>query len=332
MGVYTYIATNIVGTATTHCKVGASAQIEISLKLVFLSPLPKSSIQVNYKPNITFSIVPDWKITHNSIQKQQSRGKYIKEKVRTVAMIQFPVQVLVLSVVAVSSVIALKGYSDEFINFNVKADICIGNSGDQDRCDSLLACEKPLPKSIDDVFRTCIKENYPGGKLNDCTDSSNLFGTTEQFDSYLQCFLDKLPEYDKEEVRGVTMARFAIQVLVLSVIAVSSVIALKGYSDDFINFNVKANICIGNYDVFRSCIQENYPGGKLNDCTDSSNLFGTSEQFQSYLQCFLNKLPEKSSLSDDEKKQFKQYKKCVHKVGKKCFKERGFKIRFTLKH
>ncbi|GFQ80696.1 uncharacterized protein TNCT_103911 [Trichonephila clavata] len=118
-------------------------------------------------------------------------------------------------------------YSDDFINFNVKTNICVGNSGDQDRCDSLLACEKPLPKPLDDVFR--------------------------------------------------------------------------------------------------SCIQENYPDGKLNDCTDSSNLFGTPEQFQTYLQCFLNKLPKKSSLSSDEKKQFKQYKSCVHKVGKKCFKDRGFK-------
>ncbi|GFW92109.1 uncharacterized protein TNCV_2153881 [Trichonephila clavipes] len=124
-------------------------------------------------------------------------------------------------------VIALKGYDDQFVTFNVKANICVGNSGDQDRCDSLLACEKPLPKPIDDAFR--------------------------------------------------------------------------------------------------SCLQEIYPGGKLNDCTDSSNLFGTPEQFQSFLQCFLNKLPKKSSLSDDEKKQLKQYKKCVHKVGKKCFKDRGFK-------
>ncbi|GFW92091.1 uncharacterized protein TNCV_2153701 [Trichonephila clavipes] len=168
----------------------------------------------------------NWVRESGRLLNQQRRGKYIKEKIRTVAMIQFPLQVLVLSVVAVSSVIALKGYSDEFINFNVKANICIGNSGDQDRCDSLLACEKPLPKPLDDVFRNCIQENYPAGKLNDCTDSSNLFGTTEQFDSYLQCFL--------------------------------------------------------------------------------------------------NKLPEKSSLSHDEKKQFKQYKNCVHKVGKKCFKERGF--------
>ncbi|GFY57597.1 uncharacterized protein TNIN_58361, partial [Trichonephila inaurata madagascariensis] len=150
-----------------------------------------------------------------------------KGEVRAVTMIQFSVQVLVLSVFAVSSVIALKGFDDQFINFNVKTNICVGNSGDQDRCDSLLACEKTFPKPLDDPFRSCIKDTYPSGDLN--------------------------------------------------------------------------------------------------DCTDSSNLFGTSEQFQSFLQCFLNKLPQKSSLSDDEKKQFKQYKKCVHKVGKKCFKERGFK-------
>ncbi|GFQ68639.1 uncharacterized protein TNCT_128101 [Trichonephila clavata] len=118
-------------------------------------------------------------------------------------------------------------YSDEFLNFNAKTNICVGYSGDQDRCDSLLACLKPLPKPL--------------------------------------------------------------------------------------------------YDVFRSCVEKNYPGGKLNNCTDSSNLFGTSEQFQSYFQCIINNIPEKSSLSSDEKKQFKQYKKCFYKVGNKCFKERGFK-------
>ncbi|GFQ80701.1 uncharacterized protein TNCT_103931 [Trichonephila clavata] len=142
-------------------------------------------------------------------------------------MIRLSVQILVLSVIAVSSVTALKGYSDEFLNFNVKTDICVSSSGDQDRCDSLLACEKVFPKPLDDTFRSCIRDTYPSGDLN--------------------------------------------------------------------------------------------------KCNKTSNLYGTSEQFQSLLQCFLNKFPAKSTLSDDEKKEFKKYKKCIHKVGKKCFKERGFK-------
>ncbi|GFQ80698.1 uncharacterized protein TNCT_103921 [Trichonephila clavata] len=118
-------------------------------------------------------------------------------------------------------------YDDDFVSFNIKTNICVGNSGDQDRCDSLLACEKTFPKPLDDVFRSCIRDTYSGGDLN--------------------------------------------------------------------------------------------------DCTDSSNLFGTPEQYQSFLQCFLTKLPEKSTLSDDENKEFDKYTKCVHKVGKKCFKKRGFK-------
>ncbi|GFY47302.1 uncharacterized protein TNIN_9351, partial [Trichonephila inaurata madagascariensis] len=43
-----------------------------------------------------------------------------------------------------------------------------------------------------------------------------------------------------------------------------------------------------------------------------------------YLLCFVNKLPNKSDLSDDELKQFNDYKKCIKKEGGKCFKERGF--------
>ncbi|GFY43905.1 uncharacterized protein TNIN_482391, partial [Trichonephila inaurata madagascariensis] len=43
-----------------------------------------------------------------------------------------------------------------------------------------------------------------------------------------------------------------------------------------------------------------------------------------YLLCSANNIPPKSDLSDDELKQFHEFKKCVHKEGEKCFKERGY--------
>ncbi|GFU97590.1 transposable element Tc1 transposase [Trichonephila clavipes] len=39
------------------------------------------------------------------------------------------------------------------------------------------------PDHLDDPFRSCIRDTYPGGDLNDCNKSSNLFGTSEQFHS-----------------------------------------------------------------------------------------------------------------------------------------------------
>ncbi|GFY41343.1 uncharacterized protein TNIN_13701 [Trichonephila inaurata madagascariensis] len=71
---------------------------------------------------------------------------------------------------------------------------CVGRSGDQERCDNFLACTKKFPKRLDDEFHTCIKNNYPGGTLNKCTENQNLFGSEDVFNKYLLCFLDKLPE------------------------------------------------------------------------------------------------------------------------------------------
>ncbi|GFY66516.1 uncharacterized protein TNIN_264581 [Trichonephila inaurata madagascariensis] len=72
-------------------------------------------------------------------------------------------------------------------------------------------------------------------------------------------------------------------------------------------------------DNFNKCLKQTYSDGKLGKCNDKENLFGTSKQLQQYFQCFLNKLPQKSDLSDDEQKQFDNtYKPCMVKVGKKC--------------
>ncbi|PRD23063.1 UNVERIFIED_CONTAM: hypothetical protein NCL1_47421 [Trichonephila clavipes] len=140
-------------------------------------------------------------------------------------MIRLPFQVLVLSVIAVSNVIAIKGFDDEFVSYNINANACVGESGDQERCDNFIACVKKFPKRLQDEFHTCVHNNYPGGTL-----------------------------------------------------------------------------------------------GK---CNEKSTLFGTSDEINKYLLCFVSKLPNKSDLSDDELKQFNEYKKCIYKEGGKCFKERG---------
>ncbi|GFQ68781.1 hypothetical protein TNCT_711931 [Trichonephila clavata] len=61
-------------------------------------------------------------------------------------------------------------YSDEFLNFNAKTNICVGYSGDQDRCDSLLACLKPLPKPL-----------YDKSSLSSDGEKNNLSSTRNAF-------------------------------------------------------------------------------------------------------------------------------------------------------
>ncbi|GFQ75206.1 hypothetical protein TNCT_70361 [Trichonephila clavata] len=60
-------------------------------------------------------------------------------------MIRFSIQVLVLSVIAVSSVIAINGYDNDFTSFDIKTDQCISQSGNQERCDNYIACKKSFP-------------------------------------------------------------------------------------------------------------------------------------------------------------------------------------------
>ncbi|GFY67422.1 uncharacterized protein TNIN_440741 [Trichonephila inaurata madagascariensis] len=147
------------------------------------------------------------------------------------------------------------------------------------------------------------------------------------------------------------MIRLPIQVLVLSVIAVSSVVALKGFDDDFISYNKKTDMCISqsgdqklcddlvacNYKgpkkiatIFEKCVSENLPGGTLGKCNDTDTLFGKSDVFNKYFQCLLDHLPQKSSLSDEDKNLFDNYKQCIYKQGDKCFRIQECKVRFTL--
>ncbi|GFR23620.1 uncharacterized protein TNCT_119711 [Trichonephila clavata] len=99
----------------------------------------------------------------------------------------------------------------------------------------------------------------------------------------------------------------SVHVLMLSFIAISSVIAFKEYDGDFVIFDYKSDKCISQSgdqelcDEFQGCIQK-IPKPVL----------------EKFFLCFAKTLPEKSSLTDDEQKQFKIYKKCQLKVGHKC--------------
>ncbi|PRD28976.1 UNVERIFIED_CONTAM: hypothetical protein NCL1_30805 [Trichonephila clavipes] len=74
---------------------------------------------------------------------------------------------------------------------------------------------------------------------------------------------------------------------------------------------------------FNQCIKNVYSDGMLGKYNDEDNLFKSPDKFKQYFQCFVSKLPEKSSLSDDEQQQFQVYKKCMLKVGHKCLGDKN---------
>ncbi|GFS49920.1 uncharacterized protein TNCV_3676381 [Trichonephila clavipes] len=121
---------------------------------------------------------------------------------RNTAMIRLPI--LILSLLAASSVIAFKGYDDDFLNFNLKADTCIGQAGDQKLCDKYIGCDRKAPKRINDAFKKCVRENVSGGTIGKCNDKETLFKTPEEFDNYKKCLLDVIPmksDLSKKELK-----------------------------------------------------------------------------------------------------------------------------------
>ncbi|GFQ82225.1 hypothetical protein TNCT_562831 [Trichonephila clavata] len=75
-------------------------------------------------------------------------SKYIIADFQTVAMIRLEVSVLVLSVIAVSSVIAYKGYDFDFMEFNKDTDMCVNKARDQGLCDDYTDCKMKLPEPV----------------------------------------------------------------------------------------------------------------------------------------------------------------------------------------
>ncbi|GFT90408.1 uncharacterized protein NPIL_342611 [Nephila pilipes] len=115
-------------------------------------------------------------------------------QLQTEATMRLQILVLTLSVLAVSSVTAFKGYSDELVSFTIKTDACVGNSGDQQQCDDFVGCAEKFPKELHDIFKQCIKDTYGDDGLGKCNDKETLFRSPELLQKYVSCFLTKLPD------------------------------------------------------------------------------------------------------------------------------------------
>ncbi|GFR27108.1 uncharacterized protein TNCT_293941, partial [Trichonephila clavata] len=118
--------------------------------------------------------------------------------------------------------------------------------------------------------------------------------------------------------------RFLPSVVECLTVKVHQQLSPNRYNDKFVSFNYKSDQCISTsgdqklcdeldkciqelpktlLDNFNECLKQTYSDGKLGKCNDKENLFGTPKELQQYFQCFVNKLPQKSDLSDDEQKQ-----------------------------
>ncbi|GFT53620.1 uncharacterized protein TNCV_4986181 [Trichonephila clavipes] len=109
-------------------------------------------------------------------------------------MIRIPFQVLVLSLIAASCVIAYKGYDDDFVDFHIKTDMCVGKARDQDLCDGFVDCKTKLPKPLQTNYYKCIKEIHPDGSFGTCNEKQSLFGSSDKYSKYLNCLLTGLPK------------------------------------------------------------------------------------------------------------------------------------------
>ncbi|GFQ80712.1 uncharacterized protein TNCT_103971 [Trichonephila clavata] len=106
-------------------------------------------------------------------------------------MNRLPIQVLVLSVIAISNVIAYKGYDDDFVDFNRKTDMCVNKAKDQELCDEFLHCKTKLPKPLEKNFNKCINKVYPDGSFGTCNDDTSLYQSSDKLNKYLNCLSEK---------------------------------------------------------------------------------------------------------------------------------------------
>ncbi|GFS46536.1 uncharacterized protein NPIL_585521 [Nephila pilipes] len=132
-----------------------------------------------------------------------------------------------------------------------------------------------------------------------------------------------------------------LQAFVFPLVAVSSVIAIKGYPNDFIFPIVKANACVsrngsqemcdqyvqcGNdhfknrlKDAFEKCRDKVYPNG-FGKCNGDETLYISPEDQEKFETCFTKEVPERNDLTDEEAQGFRDYKDCVYKYGGTCSK------------
>ncbi|GFU45446.1 spider silk-constituting element SpiCE-NMa4 [Nephila pilipes] len=108
-------------------------------------------------------------------------------------MMRLEILAVAFTVLALSSVTAFKGYSEDLVSFTIKADTCVGNSGDQKFCDDFISCVDKFPQKLQDIFHQCVKQAYGEEGLGKCNDKETLFRSQKQLKEYVSCFLTKLP-------------------------------------------------------------------------------------------------------------------------------------------
>ncbi|GFW74517.1 uncharacterized protein TNCV_2414161 [Trichonephila clavipes] len=104
------------------------------------------------------------------------------------------VQVLLLSVLAVGSVVAFKGFDDYFIGYVLEANECVSESGNPSLCKKYVGCANNLPQPVQDVFNNCKNSVYPEG-FGSCKDDDSLLKSEDEKTQFEECFFMKLPQY-----------------------------------------------------------------------------------------------------------------------------------------
>ncbi|GFY63253.1 uncharacterized protein TNIN_69961 [Trichonephila inaurata madagascariensis] len=113
---------------------------------------------------------------------------------RTLAMNSLYVQVLLLSILAVGSVVAFKGFDDNFIGYVLQANACVSKSGNPDLCKKYVGCADDLPDQVKNVFDNCKNSVYPDG-FGSCSGGDTLLKSEEDKTKFEECFIKKLPQY-----------------------------------------------------------------------------------------------------------------------------------------
>ncbi|GFQ65128.1 uncharacterized protein TNCT_362521 [Trichonephila clavata] len=124
-------------------------------------------------------------------RKTDSQSTYTEYKTVTMSLY---VQVLLLSVLAVSSVVAFKGFDDNFVGFVLEANACVSDSGNPTLCKKYVGCASNLPKPVKDVFNSCKNAVYPDG-FGTCKDGNTLLKSEDDKSNFEECFFKKLPQY-----------------------------------------------------------------------------------------------------------------------------------------
>ncbi|GFS35995.1 uncharacterized protein TNIN_67281 [Trichonephila inaurata madagascariensis] len=119
------------------------------------------------------------------------------------------VQVLLMSVLALGSVVAVKGFPDSIVTFFLKANACVSESGNPSLCKKYVGCANILPKPVKDFFDNCKNSIYPDG-FGSCKDGDSLLKSEDKETQFEECFTKKLSQYETSDpLEGRAEYRFA---------------------------------------------------------------------------------------------------------------------------